>query len=191
MSSQSAVDAKILADLDVVVEKLDLCESLLENSKITGQEDDNLLAVIGFLEACAPRMVELVEAAAQGALSENALMKCLEVNDRLTKQLEDVDDTDDLKPAASEATSSSANDIVDPSAVLTESAFPAAPMTDSYTTQGSVASSVFRTSQTSTEGAAAAATAAEDSKPPAVAKTKSEEEFDSFFNERTTSGGSS
>jgi len=43
------------------------------------------------LEACAPRMVELVEAAAQGALIESTLIKCLEINDRLLKVLSDCD----------------------------------------------------------------------------------------------------
>jgi len=53
--------------------------------------NEALLGVVGFLEACAPRMVELVEAAAQGALLEETLMKCLEVNDRLLKVLSDCD----------------------------------------------------------------------------------------------------
>jgi hypothetical protein len=43
------------------------------------------------LEASAPRMVELVEVAAQGAVSDAVLMKCLDVNDRLTKALSDID----------------------------------------------------------------------------------------------------
>jgi hypothetical protein len=36
-------------------------------------------------------MVELVQAAAQGALSEHVLERCLEVNDRLIKQLAEID----------------------------------------------------------------------------------------------------
>ena len=36
-------------------------------------------------------MVELVEAAAQGALSEDVLCQCLDVNDQLVKQLDDID----------------------------------------------------------------------------------------------------
>jgi len=40
-----------------------------------------------------PRMVELVDAAAQGALSqESTLERCLEVNDALLKTLENFDD---------------------------------------------------------------------------------------------------
>jgi hypothetical protein len=56
------------------------------------KNNDTMLTVIGFLEACAPRMVELVEVGAQqGALSESVLMECLQVNDTLQKLLEDVD----------------------------------------------------------------------------------------------------
>ena len=93
--SQSTVDNKVLADLDQLVEKMDLCDSMLRpgggDPAPSVQKDEALLSVIGFLEACAPRMVELVEAAAVGAVSEHVLMKCLEVNDRLSKSLADID----------------------------------------------------------------------------------------------------
>jgi len=201
---QSEIDAKIMADLDTVVEKIDLCDSMLQQRQVASAggngstpNTEELLTVIGFLEACAPRMVELVEVAAQGALSEHVLMKCLEVNDRLTKTLDDVDKTVDeneadkveIQPSAT--TSSRGDNHVD--LLSTNDAIPAAPMTDSYTTVGgasavSTASSIFRASGTSTtEGSS---TLEEDRKPPAVGKSKSEEEFDSFFSERTTSGNS-
>jgi len=89
-------DRKILADLDILLEKMDRCDSFLRpnGGKLTATpvyKSDECLEVIGFLEACAPRMVELVEAAAQGALSETAFEKCLLVNDRLTTVLSDID----------------------------------------------------------------------------------------------------
>jgi len=53
--------------------------------------NEALLTVIGFLEASVPRMVELIEAAAQGALKEGTFEECLVVNDRLTNVLADVE----------------------------------------------------------------------------------------------------
>lgn len=89
-----AADRKVLGDLDILLEKMDRSDDLLRPGG-TFQErvlmTEEVMDVIGFLEACAPRMIELVEAAAQGALSEPVLMKCLEVNDRLTKNLADID----------------------------------------------------------------------------------------------------
>jgi hypothetical protein len=94
-ATKSAIDAKIVANLNTLQEKLDLCQSMLQPGDGTPapslKNNDALLGVIGFLEACAPRMVELVEAAAQGALSEDVLCHCLDVNDKLVKQLADID----------------------------------------------------------------------------------------------------
>lgn len=94
-AKQSVIDAKIVANLNSLQEKLDLCQSMLQPGDGTPapslKNNDALLGVIGFLEACAPRMVELVEAAAQGALSEDVLCQCLDVNDQLVKQLADID----------------------------------------------------------------------------------------------------
>jgi hypothetical protein len=97
--SSPAVDEKIMADLKVVNDKMDLCDSMLRPSSNKTSGDypttipkyDSLMGMIGYLEACAPRMVELVEAAAQGLLSEPVLMKCLDVNDRLTTMLSNID----------------------------------------------------------------------------------------------------
>lgn len=92
---QASVDAKITSDINAVKEKMDLCDSMLRpgdgSPAPSLKSNDALLGVIGFLEACAPRMVELVEAGSQGALSESVLMECLTVNDRLLKILSDVD----------------------------------------------------------------------------------------------------
>jgi hypothetical protein len=89
----TTADSKVLGDLSVLEEQINLCAEMLamhdKTRNVAGSSDEALLGVIGFLEACAPRMVELVEAAAQGALQEGTLIKCLEVNDRLTKTLGD------------------------------------------------------------------------------------------------------
>ena len=108
---QAVIDNKITADLNVVIEKMDLLDSMLkpgaDSPAPSLKNHEALLAVIGFLEACAPRMVELVEAAAQGALSGHVLEKCLAVNDRLLKQLQEID-TIALTETAASTTAASA-----------------------------------------------------------------------------------
>ena len=96
-SDATNINQKIHNDLQIVVDKMNGCETLL---KTTTTPTHELLTVIGFLEACQPRMIELVEAAAQGALSETVLMECLQVNDRLTKILNDVDTNIDFNASA-------------------------------------------------------------------------------------------
>ena len=89
----NAADEKILGDLQKLTAKLEAAESFLRPSGSpvpTLAKSTTILETIGFLEACAPRMVELVEAATLGALSEPVLMKCLEVNDRLITSLNDI-----------------------------------------------------------------------------------------------------
>lgn len=124
--SQSSIDDKIMNDLNTVNDKMDLCDNMLRpvSDKVHGDypstvpKYEALLGVIGFLEACAPRMVELVEAAAQGMLSEPVLMRCLEVNDRLTKMLSDLDKiTFTDAPVAAAAAAASSNE---PDLLLTE-----------------------------------------------------------------------
>lgn len=82
-------------------------------SSIDGS-DEALLQVIGFLEACVPRMVELIEAAAQGALAPETFEECLMVNDKLANILSDVDkdpkDRQPIVPAASAAVGAAAGD---------------------------------------------------------------------------------
>ncbi|GAX25217.1 hypothetical protein FisN_5Lh300 [Fistulifera solaris] len=94
-ASQDMIDSKIMSDLNTVCEKMDIIEGLLRpgggNPVPSVRKDATVMSLIGFLEACSPRMVQLVEAAAQGFVSEPVLMKCLEVNDRLTKVMTDID----------------------------------------------------------------------------------------------------
>jgi len=71
--------AKLGDDLKVVEEKVKLCREMLPQS--AGVEHDETLAeVVGFLEACMPRMVELVEAGLQGLLGEDLLSLVLKVS---------------------------------------------------------------------------------------------------------------
>lgn len=99
MNSKEA-DTKVLSDLKTLSDQIDLCVEMVkeQNGKIDST-NDALLGVIGFLEACVPRMVELVEAAAQGILLESTLETCLSVNDRLLKVLSDCEGNADSKPS--------------------------------------------------------------------------------------------
>mmetsp|Transcript_38823 Transcript_38823/g.81614 ORF Transcript_38823/g.81614 Transcript_38823/m.81614 type:complete len:235 (+) Transcript_38823:110-814(+) len=107
-------DEKVLQDLSTLSEQITLCQSMLVNAGPTSSIDANeaLLTVIGFLEACVPRMVELIEAAAQGALKEETFEKCLVVNDKLTNVLADVEkdpkDRTPLTPAAAASSGAAA-----------------------------------------------------------------------------------
>jgi hypothetical protein len=107
--TQAHIDDKITADLEMVENKIAQCEGLM-----IGNDFEMLLATVGFLEACAPRMIELVEAAAQGALSEHVLVRCLEVNDKLQKLLDDVDRNPPGEGAAFAAAASSDADLLSP-----------------------------------------------------------------------------
>merc|ERR1719215_1748942 len=90
---QVSPDEKILKDLDTLMERINLGNEMIQQNGFRvdlspGGRDETMLQVLGFLKACQPRMVELVEAAAQGALQEGTLMRCLEVNDLLAKALD-------------------------------------------------------------------------------------------------------
>jgi hypothetical protein len=76
--------SKLRDDLNALKEKIMLCREMLPESP--GIEHDETLAeVIGFLEACQPRMVDLVEAGMMGMLGEELLSVALQVNDDLIK----------------------------------------------------------------------------------------------------------
>eukprot|EP00584_Thalassiosira_punctigera_P009985 CAMPEP_0172535650 /NCGR_PEP_ID=MMETSP1067-20121228/7562_1 /TAXON_ID=265564 ORGANISM="Thalassiosira punctigera, Strain Tpunct2005C2" /NCGR_SAMPLE_ID=MMETSP1067 /ASSEMBLY_ACC=CAM_ASM_000444 /LENGTH=235 /DNA_ID=CAMNT_0013320591 /DNA_START=44 /DNA_END=751 /DNA_ORIENTATION=+ len=109
-ASAESPDAKVLRDLSALTEQIDLCQSMLANAGDLSsiESDEALLAVIGFLEACVPRVVELIEAAAQGALGAEAFERCLVANDRLTNVLADVEkDPRDRRPLTPAATAAS------------------------------------------------------------------------------------
>ena len=80
--------AKLVADLGIVAEKIGLCNEMVPNSPGI-EHDDALAEVVGFLEACRPRLAVLVEAGLSGALGDETLTLCLKVNDDLHKALQD------------------------------------------------------------------------------------------------------
>lgn len=97
-------DDKILHDLTSVSDQITLLTSMLlqiepisaaDNARVRTAIDSNpsILTVIGFLEACAPRMIELVQAGSSGGFAgEETLVRTLEVNDELCRVLKDVED---------------------------------------------------------------------------------------------------
>lgn len=100
-----APDSKVLLDLSTVTEKIAATTSMLQPLTSTDQieshpESDFLLANIGFLEACVPRVRELIEAGMTGALQEDTVVKCLAVNDELCQALEFVDHPEKCQASA-------------------------------------------------------------------------------------------
>jgi len=61
-------DEKIMHDLSTLSDQILLCQSMLSATTTASSStpDEALLTVIGYLEACVPRMIDLIEAAAQG-----------------------------------------------------------------------------------------------------------------------------
>jgi hypothetical protein len=98
-------DTKVLQDLSTVIEKINLCTTMLHPLNSTEQvdQDESLLTIIGFLEACVPRVRELIEAGMTGALKEDTVVKCLAVNDSLCQVLEFVEHPEKCLPAAAAA----------------------------------------------------------------------------------------
>ncbi|GMH55477.1 hypothetical protein TL16_g08582 [Triparma laevis f. inornata] len=83
---QAERNKKVATDLASLNERISLCADMQTH---VSSSDEALLAVIGFLEACAPRVQQLIQAGAEGVLGEDTFMKCLEVNDRLVAILSD------------------------------------------------------------------------------------------------------
>ena len=50
--------------------------------------DSALQDVVGFLEACRDRLMELIEAGTMGLLDDDILEQCLRINDALNKTLD-------------------------------------------------------------------------------------------------------
>lgn len=86
-SDETRAMNKLRADLDVVAEKVNLCNEMVPLSPGIDQ-DEALAEVVGFLEACRPRMVALIEAGSRGILSDDVLATALRVNDELGKALD-------------------------------------------------------------------------------------------------------
>ncbi|KAJ8604574.1 hypothetical protein CTAYLR_007625 [Chrysophaeum taylorii] len=84
---EEAAMRKLKGDLDAVAEKVLLCNEMVPLSEGI-DHDDALAEIVGFLEACRPRMLDLIEAGSRGALSDDILAMALKVNDDLAKALE-------------------------------------------------------------------------------------------------------
>jgi hypothetical protein len=156
--------------LGALKEKMDLCESMLNpgvDAPSFSTANSTMLAVVGFLEACAPRMVQLVEVAAMGAVSEEVLMECLQMNDKLQKQLTDI------QQAALTETSASTTAASAPSSGTEQ--FEDLLLDDGGDAGGDAGAANFTIGDDDEE---------EEAKPAA----KSDDDFDAFFAERT--GGS-
>ena len=83
--------AKLKMDLDVVSEKISLCNDMVPNS--SGVDTDDALAeVVGFLEACRPRMLDLIDQGTRGALTDDLLEFALKVNDDIAKALDAIEE---------------------------------------------------------------------------------------------------
>lgn len=184
---RTAADAKILADVQQLTEKMDLCKSMLNpgaaDPKLSMQSEA-MLAVIGFLEACTPRMVELVEAAATGILSEEVFAECLSANDRLQKVLSDVETASLTETSASTTAASVPDNLISEFDDL---------IFGEDEDEGLVKTPPIGGGKTTGEEEDSKMPAAEDSKmpaaaAPAAAKTgdDTEDDFDAFFAERTT-----
>ena len=192
-SKTASADQKILKDLATLKEKMELCTALLKPDGAGApapsfkEPGTPLLDVIGFLEASAPRMVELVEAAAQGALGEDVFASCLEVNDQLQKLLADVE-TQALTETTASTTAAAA---APPSASVVESQFSDLLLDDDEPNHHDPMSNLKAGTKTTGEED----DDEEDAKKPAAAPTveggtKSDDEFDDFFATRTTAGSS-
>jgi len=129
----SAADTKISNDLIGLKEKIDLLESMLNppdaaSPKLSVLTNDAMKSVIGYLDACGPRMIELVTACTStqfGVLSEQVFEDVLGCNDRLQKLLLDVD-TRTLTETPASTTVASAASAAPPTGTASETAAAAA-----------------------------------------------------------------
>jgi len=83
----TTVNEKVMSDINILSEQINLCIEMLRKGVKIDSNHEALRCVIGFLEACVPRMADLIEDATLGMLNESTFKKCLSVNDRLLKVL--------------------------------------------------------------------------------------------------------
>jgi len=132
-------DAKISNDLHVLKEKMDLLESMIHNNDTTTTQqlsvttNEAVRSVVGHLDACGPRMIELVTACtttSQSVLSESVFGNVLGCNDRLQKLLLDVDAL--LVQEETEAAAALSTNVATASDVAGESATAAPDLTEQF-----------------------------------------------------------
>mmetsp|Transcript_9973 Transcript_9973/g.11954 ORF Transcript_9973/g.11954 Transcript_9973/m.11954 type:complete len:206 (-) Transcript_9973:156-773(-) len=186
LSPNETVDAKIQADISTLVEKMDLCQSMIRpgdgSPTPSLKNNETLLAVVGFLEACAPRMVELVEAGSQGALSEEVLIQCLEVNDRLQKQLADIE-TVSLTESAATTTAAS---VSSPAAASSYEVTAATDQLDDLLLDSSATDNVVPTKSDDPFGDTTLTPTAPPAGKTTGEETEGADDFDAFLADRTS-----
>jgi hypothetical protein len=210
--NQETVDHKIMADLATLNEKMDLCRSFipLDSSTIVPNSllnSDTFRTVVGFLEACAPRMVELVEAATTGCLSEHVLMQCLECNDQLTKLLQEIDqaainNTSDSTTAASAVVAASSasslsaadHDLFTTDLLLddhdTSSPFALSSSSNTMPMKSDKSNDPFVVDQNSCVDSKLPPPSNNNGVDSILPTSQSDDAFDDFFNERTSASAS-
>eukprot|EP00956_Cyclotella_meneghiniana_P028038 scaffold64328_cov61-Cyclotella_meneghiniana.AAC.1 len=196
-------DQKIKQDLSTLTEQINLCQSMLTSCPTPSSIDANesLLSVIGFLEACVPRMVELIEAAATGALAEEIFEECLVVNDRLTNVLADVnkDVKDRTTPAATSVAAApvtsageqeinleTTNNIMLDNLNIEDTKTSAVGKTEETTTSSSPMDLLAPTPPPADDPFSILDDGDVDAKPSSSLGKEDEDDFDSFFKDRTS-----
>jgi len=77
---------KLRADFGAVTEKVTLyCELIAAG---VSRDDETVVTLVGFLDACAERLKEVIEAGTQGQLPEELFALCLKVNDVVLQTLD-------------------------------------------------------------------------------------------------------
>lgn len=192
-ASTAQADAKISNDLVVLKDKMDLLESMiLHNEKqLSVKTNEAVRSVVGYLDACGPRMIELVTACtttSQSVLSESVFGNVLGCNDRLQKLLSDVDtlllqeSEAAAANAASEVAAANANDAPD----LTEQ-FGDLLLANEDPFMEAHGGVVETSASASTTPPTTNTTTTKKSSSPAGAKTTGEtdEDFENFFGDST------
>jgi hypothetical protein len=175
-SSPSSADAntKIMMDLRSVNDKIDLLSSMLHPANGAPKlsiHNDAVMAVLGFLEACQPRLIELVEAASiSGVLTEQVFEEVLQCNDQLQKILSEDVETAFLTETTAETSVAKAPDVTDQfnDLLLGDLDEPAPPVT--------LGVGVKTTGEDISNN--------EMKQPATIPPSSSNDEFDAFFAER-------
>jgi len=182
-------DTKISNDLAILKEKMNLLDSMIfptdsSAPKLSVKTNEAVRSVVGYLDACGPRMIELVTAcmSRDGVMSEEVFGDVLACNDRLQKLLGDVDTLLLVETPASTTAAS---------AVAAAAA--AAPTSEDLTDQfGDLLlgdENPFAEPDVPTAGAKTTGEEEEEDEKPAAAPAASEKDpFDDFFAERTGTG---
>jgi len=97
---------KLRDDLDILSEKVHLYVDLLANG--LDRNDDMMLELVAYLEACEERLHDVVEAGARGDLPEDLFETVLKVNDSVQQTLESNKNGTVPTPSMLNATASSA-----------------------------------------------------------------------------------